>query len=418
MSDTVLNDLDFVKFYFNRSHYEDYIQYLDRDLLTREPNEFITAIKDFYEDHKDVKQIDPDSFSTWFLQFKMKPDLTDTSKQTYKLILDKIKERPDTSTDIIVKQMKFKSVSNRLLDVANKKLNVDRLKQLVEEAEEADTKEDFLKDVMLVDDCNKLFSDESFTSGLDWSLKCLNENIHKVPDKGFFCVLAARPGTAKSSMCINFAVNFAKQLKPGELILWFNNENVSQRMKRRAAVCLFNENEDTLAKALEDGRDIQKDYEEALGGRDNILFFDVHNRDHTFLERIIKHYKKQVKLIFIDMLDHVGLTKHMSTVASNSDAYYGILYQWALGISCTYASVIGTSQISLIKGDPRYPRMEDLSHSKTSKQGAVSCQIMVGSEQGSRLRYITTPKNKYGKGGTTWDKTIELIGETCQMREI
>jgi hypothetical protein len=63
--------------------------------------------------------------------------------------------------------------------------------------------------------------------------------------------------------------------------------------------------------------------------------------------------------------------------------------------------------------------MEDLVGSKNLKQGAVSCQLMIGKDQdNNNLRYLSTPKNKYGKGGTSWTALIKFNEQTNQMEEL
>lgn len=413
MTQTQLNDLDFIKFFLNKGNYDSFYQDLDRSLLSIEPRNIIETFEDFHK-FKELAGSSA-SFKNWFLQFKLKPT---EDKETYKRIFTLLEERDNTSQDLILKEFRLRAIKKEI--AASIQNNIDTFRLLAASDELRKIEDDTVDDT---ESCrvsgatDSLFDEDEFDVGYHWPIPLLDNMIHLIPPKGFFCVAAARPDASKSSMATSVAVTVARQLKDDEMVLWFNNENFGKRVKRRAIACALNRSEVSIKSARHAGFSVDKYYKKECG--DRIEIFDVHNKDHRFIEKIVKKYKDRVKFIIIDMLDHVGLSKNMQIMTSNQDAYYGALYQWALGLSCTYASVLGTSQQSLNKGNKSKPNLEDLVGSKTLKQGAASCILMIGTDsERNEYRYLSTPKNKYGKGGQGWIKPVIFEAETCQFREV
>lgn len=409
-----MNDLDFIKFFLTRSNYENYIDLLDTALLSKEPLKLISSLKDLYARQPDLTSIEVGHFKHWFLQFELKQA---DQKELYNNIFSLLEARPNTSQDEILRGMAQKKAAAELMRLSGKQIDTELLRSIADTVDKASAKEDEIKACLLTKSLKETLKECSPTNGYVWNIDFLNEHMGRMPPKGMFLVVGGRPEACKTSFLVNTMGHFATQLQGGK-ILWFCNEGMTERLQNRLATSVLKRTPVQLKAASEAGYDVDQDYCVKLGGTNPFLIYEVSNRSVSFLERIIKIHKDEIKLIVVDMLDHIGLPKILNSVSSgNNDAMYGALYQWFLGVSIRYCSVIGTSQINKldISVDPKHPRLEDLAQSKTLKQGAAQGLLMIGCEEGSDLRYLNIKKNKFGSGATDSYGVVKFDRQLCQF---
>lgn len=410
-----LNHLDFIKFYLKRSNYENYYTLLDKDLLNLEVLKIIEAIPDYYTSDRDSKEVSTEAFKTWFLQFHLKTD----NKDNYNLILDMVNDRPEINQKLIIKEMIKSAAVTKIVELTSNKLDDDSIgsiRTILDEVELSNNDRDEIEEARLTKTIDECLEESDFSGGYKWPLECLNTNINPFPAKGVLLALAARPDCGKSSITLSFIGHFAKQMQDDDVILWFNNENIKERAANRCASAVLNRSVDDLLALKRKGVKIHEHYLKAQGGKNRIEFFDIHDWNTAKVERCVKRYKKNVKCIVVDMVDHLKAPGKFQ--GRHEELEY--IYQWALKMACTYASVIVTSQVSALKDgrDPRWLELEDLAGSKTGKQGAVTIQLMVGHLDDSPMRYLRTPKNKFGRGGHSWKSQAIFDSRTGQLKEV
>jgi hypothetical protein len=411
-----MNDLDIIKFFVNKENYDKYNHLVDTKLFHIEPLTLYKALPAYHEAFVDY---DVNSFTQWFLHFKT----DEATRPIYKQVCKMLTKCKDQTQEVILRELKTKSLIHTLKSVTEDKLSSDYLNMLADDYAKIENIHDEIEELECLKDYNELFDYDPIANGYEWPMPILNEKINKIPAKGFFCCIAGRPGACKSSFVHNVVYRVAEQIGDDEVVIYFNNEASVDEAKRRFTTTILKTQRDEIFKARKAGEDINKRVEKRIKNINKVKFFDLSFKTVFDAERIIKRHKDQVKLIIVDMLDHVDMKNHIKHI-TNSDALYGLLYQWWLSVANVYASVIGTSQMNKVD-NPRFPRLEDLVGSKNLKQGATSCQLMIGHEEGdSDMRYFSTPKNKYGAGGTHWyaaakfDSQTNTFSETVEEGEI
>lgn len=409
-----LNDLDFVKYYLTKKHFDEHYDLCDTALLSMESANVLRSLPDYYSNNPEHTDGDISSFGSWFLQFHIATETIDTKKR-HQAFLKLVKARDDAAEPVILKSMQQKKVARELQKLIKDGFEAEDLQSLASSLEQVSEKSKLIDDLVCTKGFNDLFDNDPYTQGLEWPLDCLNRNLNKIPEKGFFMVLAGRPGSCKSSLTMNIVVHCAKQIEEEQVIIWFNNEGSIEEMKRRFLVTVLGCTREEILQRRQEGYDMDELVRKKLGG-EKVIFVELAHRGIGEADKVLKHYGSRIRLIIVDMLDNVNLRTNLRHL-SNTDAVSGMLYQWWLGASCLYAPVIGTSQMNKVE-DPRFPKLEDLVGSKNLKQGAASCQLMVGHDEHSDLRYLSTPKNKYGKGGTTWSATVMFNPFTNSFEEV
>jgi len=256
-------------------------------------------------------------------------------------------------------------------------------------------------------------ADENDT-GLHWRLSCLNESMRPLRG-GDFGILAARVDSGKSSFLASELTHFAPQLAalyPNEArsIVVFNNEGPGHRLKHRC----YNA---ALGKTTRDLIDLKRagnlypTYVAALGGREAIAIYDVHDYAMGELEDIVKDTRPAV--VVIDMLDNVRADGAAANGGTRTDQILEWLYQrarvWAVKYDC---AVLATSQLNADADGVIYPSMAMLANSRTGKAGAADFVLMLGRSHDPQLantRFISLPKNKKRRDGGPQDPRREVL---------
>ncbi|CDK30088.1 putative replicative DNA helicase [Burkholderia phage AMP1] len=257
-----------------------------------------------------------------------------------------------------------------------------------------------------------LEEDENDT-GFHWRLNCLNGSMRPLR-AGDFGIIGARVDTGKSSFIaseLTFMAPQVDQLYPDRerTIVWFNNEGPGKRIKHRLYNAALEESTKELIKRKQAGT-IYDDYVQALGGRDLIYVFDVHDYTMSELEDIVKELDPAI--VIIDMLDNVQADGQALNGGTRTDQILEWLYQrarvWAVKYDC---AVLATSQLSGEAEGEIYPKQSMLANSKTGKAGAADVIVMVGRSDSPDLqnsRFISLPKNKKRRDGGVQDPRREV----------
>ena len=240
-----------------------------------------------------------------------------------------------------------------------------------------------------------IMDDEQNGSKLDWQLDSLRRAM---PDlrTGHQVIVAARPGKGKTSFLANAVTHMlqGEYLKSsGRPVVWFNNEGMKIRIKGNCIRAALHRNFDEIVEL--GWEQATAKYNSIIGTEDTLRIYDIHGRDHMYLERIIENDNPAI--VVWDMLDNV---KGFYGAKGNDrkDQQLESLYQWARECAVKYDFLsLPTSQISVEGSDMQWVPDSMLKDSKTGKQGACDAIITIGSveKQGfTNSRFIYVPKTK------------------------
>lgn len=377
-----------------------------------------TILKDFgkyFDANPGVKVIEPGPFTTYFslLHPKLKPE----SIAVYKARFKELSKDPEPGTE--------DGILERLVSVRT----AAKLQSLLEDFDGGEA--DLTAALRVINDEHESFflrrkqhpkvrdriedileEDENDT-GFHWRLKCLNGSMRPLR-AGDFGIIGARVDTGKSSFIaseLTFMAPQVDELYPDRqrTIVWFNNEGPGKRIKHRLYNAALQESTKELIVRKQAGT-IYDDYVEALGGRDLIYVFDVHDYTMSELEDIVKELDPAI--VIIDMLDNVQADGQALNGGTRTDQILEWLYQrarvWAVKYDC---AVLATSQLSGEAEGEIFPKQSTLANSKTGKAGAADVIVMVGRSDSPDLqnsRFISLPKNKKRRDGGPQDPRREV----------
>lgn len=248
------------------------------------------------------------------------------------------------------------------------------------------------------------------SNGLKWFLPALQAGLGShMP--GQFVVVAADSDTGKSAFCISQAVHVFKQLHINGImrpILYCTSEDTKEDLAARFLSCLYRDKcPGGFEQIVSDFDKISTSYQKHFN--DNLFIgMQIHGHNDMYkLRQNINTYQPCV--VIIDMLDKLSSSDQIQDLTK--------LYQEIRGMANDGVPIIGTSQT----GNTSYQDKEtgkfvhrrhlsdkDLSGSKSGKQGAAYCMIMIGKDDDvPNIRYVDTTKKKRGKH----------VSVTCQIHE-
>lgn len=233
-------------------------------------------------------------------------------------------------------------------------------------------------------DLQTLLDSTSNTPGLKWRLGFLNQSIGSLR-QGNFGFLFARPETGKTTMLASEVSYMAQQLADDECVLWFNNEEVGQKVAVRVYQAVFGVSQHDLQANLDH---YSERYRTTMGSRLRIIDNAVISRFDV--ERIVKQYKP--KLIVFDQIDKI------KGFDGDGVQLFAKIYTWARELAKTYCPVIGVCQASADGENELYLDMSHVDQSKTAKAAEADFMFGIGkdSSRPEFVRGISICKNKLG----------------------
>lgn len=392
-----MNDGILLKTCENRDNYFLITKYINKDIIGTEAFTLLEALGEFYDKHPEITSVNFDDFAVWFTTVYA-TDIRSKDLELYKLLFSKVGEASSAIVRDLIEAYKLKDVRSRLQDALMRNKPLEEVQAILNsdikiEKETAEVSMDILEDT---ETTNRV-------AGLKWRCVPINAGAGALL-KGDFVLVAGRWDSGKSSFCISELSYMAEQMQNNQNVLLFVNEGRAVDYKERIYQSLFNvEIEELKAKR----EYYKKMYIEKMGRADKIKLFNITRFTNKQVENIIK--KNNPGLIVIDMIDHIGGFKINSN--EPSDQKVRILYRWVGDMALKYAPIMGTTQISDLKGcDTRWPPGERLTGSTTAKQEAPNLIIMIGQEENknSDVRYISATKNKFKPVDTYFKFTCQF----------
>lgn len=391
-----------------KDNYNSFINILDSKRLINITAGLLKDYKKYYDKYKENI-----NWSTFYAEFAYNwhnKDMDEHDLAYYRETVFPLIQNAEVS-DSVYTALLEREASKKIEDVISKGINQHEIHEILTKLEEQ--KAVYCKDKRDEDvfslasvDCSVL--DPS--NGLTWFLPSLQASLNShMP--GQFVVVAADSDTGKSAFCISQAVHVFKQLnKSGgkRPILYCTSEDTKEDLACRFLSCLYQEETQGFEHIITHFDKVLSNYKKNF---DDSLFIGIAIRGPSDLVRIRQKIDKyNPSLIIIDMLDKL----------SNSDNIQDLtrLYQEIRGIANDGYQIIGTSQT----GNTTYYDKEtneykhrkwlsdkDLSGSKSGKQGAAYCMIMIGKDDNMpNIRYISTTKKKRGKHCNITCELIDL----------
>lgn len=225
---------------------------------------------------------------------------------------------------------------------------------------------------------------------------------------GDFGFIFARPECGKTTFVASEISYIVQQVtKP---ILWFNNEEQSQKVVNRAYQAALGWTKEDIQR---NPRLARKKYLELT--KDNIKIIDsvgLHRKEYgTFLKKYCP------SLIVFDQLDKIrGFTD------DRYDLELKAIYQWARDLAKEYSCpVIGVCQAGGSAEGKKYLDMDDVDSGKTGKQGEADFIIGIGKEHKigmENIRGFNICKNKLTGDADTDPKLRHLMTDVLIQPEI
>lgn len=388
-------DLEILAAMQTRDAWEKYSRFVRTSSLTAESASIFQAIGEWYTNNPSVLEVNWKPFTSWYALVRHAK--MDPAKLTlHKHLLGKLSEQSVSMEDVrpLLEGLTKRDYASQIADVAlrladgDHKATFSEIEQLLEKYNKTTSR------VGSLDKDLGEFSLERLQGvsdpGLRWRLDCMNEGAGDLR-KGDFVLLGKRPDTGGTTFVASEGTNMAEQLPFDQCVLWVNNEEEGDKVRRRilqAALGWSAEDlEDNLQEALQE-------YDALMSGnRRKIEVFDrarVHTND---VEQLCK--KLNPGLIIMDQLWKIKGFENESEVERQT-----LLANWAREIAKEYAPVIAVHQLGGDAENKPYPSMDMLYGSKTGIQGEADLIIMLGRKnaQGDS-RYISFPKNKMQSPG-------------------
>lgn len=401
-----------------REQYDKLRQVVKKNLLDPDVRKALNTLDHYWRDYPEHDIVVPETF---LAEINIKnPDLDESQLTMYRGMVDIMMKDPDNES------AKGLMRSLRTIDFADKVekiheqyqtgLDVDlhaEIRDLLLRFEadiSRDTRVDFCRESIL-----DIIAEDQSGTNLPWFLPALAGSLPNCRT-GDQVIFAARPGKGKTSFCARQVVYVAKRTPDDRPVLWFNNESKATKIKGTLYRAALDTDFQGIIKMGADTAHAR--FTELTGGQDRIKVFDVHGRDHRFLEQLI--IKWQPAVVVFDMLDNV----HGFADAARTDLRLEQLYQWARerAVIDDFMS-IATSQISVDGEGLAWCDQSMLKDSKTAKQGACDAIITMGSVSNQDKlwsRYIYVPKSKQAPAtGFRADCATEVTfdGAKCQFKE-
>jgi replicative DNA helicase len=399
----------------NKDVYNRFKPFVKEYIVTPPVWEVYKVIDNYFTSYPSVDKVDFKELARFFWMVKGKT-LKPEQRKMYEELFAECAALPPVSTPATDEMFRSFITKDYATQIVNKAVDVvadkdgdlepitDIIKQWSKEIGTHVTREDVFSptDLSYLDKSEK-------EAGLNWRLKCLRKGLGPIR-KGDFLIFAARPETGKTTMMASEVANFADQLPDNRPVLWFNNEEASDKVRYRVVQAYFGvTNEELRTNKIKYNDEFKK-----LVGHKIMISNDDSGANTTHaISRLLEEYNPG--LIVFDQLDKVrGFDKK-----DREDwRRLGMLYEWARDRAKEYCPVIAVSQVNGSGEGEKYIDMSKLRGTSTDKQGEADAIVTIGRENHGEdpyKRFIHIPKNKL-VGGGDFDESLRHGYFECRIK--
>lgn len=413
--ENIILEAKLLKLLSHKKYFEQFVPYLDEKRLIPITAKLLKDYQKWYDKHN--TDID---FSSFYSEFSMNwhaTDLDETDLAYYRETVFPLIQNQEIDKTTLLALLE-REASEKIQRIVDKGFDSEQINLVTLELEKqkqtlGDKHDD---EVFSISGLDVSVLDSS--SGLPWFLPSLQAGLQShMP--GQFVVVAADSDTGKSAFCISQAVHTFKSInarKETRPILYCTSEDTKEDLACRFLSCLYKDKYvGGFEQIVSDFKDVSVSYKKDYNDK---LFIGMPIRSPADWYKLkLKVEKYNPCLIIIDMLDKM----------SNSDNIQDLtkLYQDVRGLANDGYAIIGTSQSGNTSyqdkstGQYKHRRHlsdKDLSGSKSGKQGAAYCMIMIGKDdEHPSIRYIDTTKKKRGSHVST---TCEIVDKFSCYQEL
>ena len=257
---------------------------------------------------------------------------------------------------------------------------------LIDSLTKVEDKKD-VEDIEFVsDDAEEIYgSGEERSGGLQFRLESLRKSLGGL-HRGDFGFIFARPESGKTTFLASEVTHFAAQVT--QPILWFNNEERSEKVKSRLHSAALGLTKESIMK---DTVGCVAKYMDITKGNIKLIDQSGEKLHKKWVERIVKELNPS--LIVFDQLDKItGFGKE-----DREDLKLGAAYIWARGLAKQYCPIIGVSQADVSGEGKQWLHMDNVANAKTAKQAEADYIIGIGKSHKlglEHIRYLHLSKNK------------------------
>lgn len=419
-------DVTLLRLCTTRSKFDRLVPNAPRDGLDELTVLVLDALRAYYKEFPDTKELPFDVFDGWAMEFKWKAQ-PDDKKSLLKVLLKQMREPVPAEAEqgMIEKLLELELATTAVSKIVqwNGGAEFSLRDELTGLAETITDRMDRKARLPLVQETpEELMQMDEHDIGIHFRLPTLAKNLRALRG-GDFGIYAMRPDAGKTTFLTSESSHWITQLDnvwPDQKRtgIWLNNEGPGKRIKQRWYQSLLGATIPEMVEWAKDGT-IRKRIEDAMGGDiHRMQFYDIHGFNSGEVEAIIK--QTNPGFIIFDMIDNITFTGGMTNGGQRTDQMLEAMYQAARNWCVKYDAVgVATSQISAEGEGITYPPQSALKDSKTGKQGACDFIIMGGKLNDpamERFRYIGTPKNKLHRSGGKRDVREEVMMDAERAR--
>lgn len=399
-SENIIEEASLIFFLLNKDRFSKYYSYLKDLPLEQETKNFLSTLKEFFTENKEVTTISVQEFLAYFAVkhpiLRKREGYTSFMENLGTIqISSKVLEE---NLNNFIEQCFASRMIEKLVEVLDgDKFNVmPDVQDMINEFNLNKVrlnKQD--KEIFVVDDLDELLHEEVGKPGLKWRLSCLNQDVGELRG-GSLGHVFARVDTGKTSFLVSEVSHFASQLKDDEIILWCNNEEKGKRVKLRLHQALLGLSRDELSEG--DIESLKEKYETMGGNR--IRIFDEAVVTIEEIEQMCNEYN--VRLLVVDQGDKVKFNGSQSLgIVERLKETYRLFREIAKKYDI---DILTVGQASAEAEGKKWISTDMMDYSKTGKPGELDYAIAIGKskkdvEEGRDfLRYVHLCKNKMNNG--------------------
>lgn len=406
-------ELSLLKALSVRSNLEMYLKLLNPKTLSIQTIELLKDYRLYFEQYQ-TDVVDFGEFQTFFFVV-LHPNLDEKSLSGYKEIIKRVGNLPleEVSVTNVIAAFQQQEAYAELHNDLDKNVDITTILTKVTKLSDSMASLSPIQPIGEDMDINLALRYVDRSNGLQWRLDCLRDHLEGGLIKGDFILLSGYVDSGKTSFAASEVSYMAEQLKGDQWIAWLNTEGNWEQILSRIYQATLNCTQKELTDDTEAA--ILSYTEKMHGNKNRIKVLNYQRKSIKDVEKLCK--SNPPSLIVFDLLDAIqGFDKYLGS-EGNAVEKYGQLYQWARVIATEVCPVIAISQLNRNGNDTCYPKMTELSGSGEKKQGAATCMIMIGSEEGnSTERYLSTPKNKIS-GNKGWRYKVTFDNQRSRFKD-
>ena len=408
-------ELNLVKLLSKIDNHKRFSPLIKEERLSKDITFILSQLQPYYT-ACNKEAVDWDEFDTWLTLNH--PNLSEEKIKTlrgYFFMLKGLEDEDGTVLKTLSTQYYATEISDVATDISYGDGEMSQITELLREYNlevkgiEYDMDALNLSPTEMIEDLKNLKDTVKYS----WSVRELELMLGSI-SQGDFLILGGRPDSGKTTILSTQAVNWAKQLKDDQCILWCNNEEDGRRVRLRQVQAGLNWTRDEIL------ADINKAMElfDSKVGSHKIKMLNNPSMTVHDIEAAIE--LTDPKIIIIDQIWKVsGFEK----TSRNRIDRYKKLAQYIRELALKHGAIIGASQLDGSADGEKYPKMGALYNSKTAVQGEADAIITIGQcpEEGADLRFLSAPKNKLAYADNEWRNAgvaVKLVKDRAQIRSL